>query len=567
MDWRRLFPVVLLLVALPYVHALVNVSVAKDWRIAYLLGYYSRLKGEGFLAADSAATAKEVFPYILPKNQEIVIYEDDDPFVKNYQAYLSTFGFGKIRTIHVSDPYKLNFDLLASTGPYDCYVIVQDSAGEWIYAAGAYAFARKCGLVLLSNRSIDRIISTIPASADITVVGYAGKRLHKVFPNARFISTGSKAADAVELAKLFPHPYSQVYVVSGMFLYLPINPSDYPIWTGGGGQYPILIAYPDGMPKVTKDFLLSHDNIKAVVFIGPELDPVFGRFREEVGNKKITRILINIGFQNIPTRKSGVPYPLPVLLLPSGDVKITLENVSALPDGRIFLRFRNVGDAGGYARLTYIRLTCGELTIEPNVPQKAFFVAGKDSTIVEVNAGEALPDTGCKIYVEGRYGPDVNRLMFDFNGTLTFMPEKINDDTHVSVERVMYSPRLEAFVIFAHNDSSEPAYVTPSLIGVLVDGVPTNFKGRTYLVKPGETKRLYVKAVLTDADFIDNPEVKVLLRYGKYRNLPIKIFSGTYPLEKETLTDVVIEFVQENWLLVAVGLALLIIILLILRRR
>jgi len=565
MGSRISLALLLLLLVAPTAFSAVNVSVSKDWRVAYLLGYYSHMGGDGFLAADNAANAKEVIPYLLPKNDEIVVYEDDDPFVKNYEAVLRGMGFTNVRTVKVSDPYTLNFDLMKLYGPFDCYVIVPDSSGEWIYSAGAYAFAKGCAVLLLNNRTIDRIIAEVPADADVTIVGYEGKRLREAFPNALIIATGNKAADSVELAKRFPKPFDQVFLVSGMYLYLPGNAWDPPIWTGGGGRYPVLIAYPDGVPEVVKQFILEH--VKVVSFIGPELDAAFGRFREEVGDKVKSFILINVGYQGVPTRDPGTPYPLPVLVLPTGDVRIDLESVSALPEGNLFLVFRNVGEAVGYVLPTYIRISCGDLVIEPELNLEPVPVYGRDYSIVEIYVGEPLPQEECVLYLEARYGPDKDRLMFEFNKELRFRPQAVEDPTELAIERVVYSPRYEAFIIYVRNESPVRAYVIPEVVDVLVDGIPTTFKGRVSYVEPNSTGKLYVKALLTEADLIDNPEVKVVLRYGKSRDLPVKVTSAVLPLEKETLTDVVVEFIQENWLLVGAALALLIILLLILRRK
>ena len=255
-------------------------------------------------------------------------------------------------------------------------------------------------------------------------------------------------------------------------------------------------------------------------------------------------------------------------MLPSGDIRITLENVSALPEGKVFLTFRNVGESAGYVRPTYLEIKCGDLVLTPEVPDEAYVVLGRDSTVIELNAGDVLPSAGCKLYFEGRYGPDADRLLFDFNTELGFRPEQIEDPTKITVERVVYSFRLKSFVIYVKNESTVRAYATPSVVNVLVDGIPTDFKGRLGYIEPGSKGKLYVKAVLTEADLIDNPEVKVIIRYGKYRNLPIKVFSGTFPLEKETLTDIVLEFIEENLpLVVAAALIIFILILLILRRR
>jgi len=553
-----------------YAHATIVIANAKDWRFAYILGYYAPMKNYGFLAIDSRANGEEVIPYLIHnKSEQIIVYESDNPVIPNYEGLLRAKGFTNVRTVRVHDPYTFMFDLPRDWGIHPKgYVLVSDSAGEWVLSAGPLAYEKGDEILFINNRTIDRIISAVPKTASIYVIGYQGRRLHKAFPNAVFISTGSKAKDSIEIAKEFNKDvqFSQVYVLSGMFLYLPALPDDPPVWTGAKGKYPVIITYTSGMPDYVEKFL-SSPQIKAIVFIGPELDKQWSELREKFkGTKRVTE-LFAVGYRNVPTREPGKPYPQPAFLLPTAEVKITPESVDALAVGKIFIRLRNVGKAAGYARITYIRIKCGDETMEI-MPKNAIFVDAGDSVLAEYNVGKVLPQTNCSVYLEGLYGPDADRSTGDFNATFSVYPQSFNDPSKVDVLLVKYSPRLERFIIYVKNTGPVRTYVTAYLKDVLIDGVPHTIKSRQVALAPGETERIYAKAYLTDADFLDNPEVTVVLRYGEQPNLPVKILVKKLKLEKETFTDIVIEFIQENPILVgAVVLFIIFILFVLLRRR
>ena len=541
---------------------------AKDWRVAYIVGFYAPRKGYAFLAIDSRATGEEVIPYQIPKDEEIIVFESREPIIPNYEGVLRAKGFTNVRTVPVSSAYDLMFSLPRDWGiETRGYVLVSDSAGEWVLAAGPLAYEKNYMILFLNNRTIDRILSEVPPDAPIYVIGYQGRRIRAAFPNATYISTGSKAKDSIVIAEEFNKDvrFSQVFVLSGMFLYLPAVPGDLAVWTGAGGKYPVIISYVDGMPDYVKDFL-SSPQIKAIVFIGAELDPQWTALREEFKGQKRVVELYAVGYVNVPTREPGTPYPQPAFILPTADVKIVPESVDALAQGVVYVRLRNQGGAAGYAHITYIRLRCGEDTMEIR-PQGAVFVDAGDSVLVDYNVGQVLPQTNCDVYVEGFYGPDADRSVGDFNATFTIYPQTINDRSSVDVTRVVYSPRLERFIVYVKNTGSVRTYVTAYLKGVLIDGVSTDLKTRQVAIAPGADAKLYAKAFLTDADILDNPTVHVVLRFGEQPNLPVKVLTKDLPLEKETLTDIVVEFIQENAVLVAAVVLILVVLILLIRRR
>ncbi len=541
-----------------------------DWRSAYITGYYAAKKGYGFMAIDSEATAREVIPYLLKKDDEILILQGPKPVVKNYEGYLKGRGFTKVRTETFKSAYDLMFDLPQKWGlNLKGAVLVSDAGGEWVLAAGPLAYASNSYLLLLNNRTRDDVISFVKSHnlLPVYVIGYAGKSIERDLPNAKIIATGNRAEDAVKVAEEMRKfvPYSQVLVMSGMFLYLPSRPDDTPIWTGAKGKNPIVISYVKELPDATKTFL-QNDYIKAVVFIGPELDARWSEARNLLKGKRVLS-LFAVGYVHVPTRTPGKPYPLPVMFLPAADVSVTAESAKVLPDGRIFLKLRNIGSSAGYVMPTLIDLKCQGGFSAEITPQKAFFIDAKDAVIAEYNFGQTVPVGTCTLYVEGVYGADKDRMELEFNATMPVAVQGINDPSKVQVTRVVYSPRLERFIVYVKNVSNVPAYVTVYLNGVLIDGVPHDLKTRQSLVRAGQTAKLYAKAFLTDADILDNPEVKYTARYGRDAGLPIHIESGSLPLEKETLQDVVLEWISENYLLVSAALVLIIVLLIVLRKR
>ncbi len=561
---------ILLFLLLPLVwSANINISNSADWRFAYILGYYSFVGGDYFYGLDSQATAREVFPY-LPSEREkqtdtVTIFSDRNPIMDNYDTFLRGMGFRNVRTEVYRDFDELTQTLFQRYGPFECYVIVADGGGEWAYAGSALAARYKCALFIANTDTIDTITSLVPKDGNIIIIGYAGKRLKETFPNAIIINTGNRAKDTVEVARIHSKKPATVYLVSGMYLYLPGHYKDPAVWTGGG-SIPILAAYPDELPEPVKDYILK-SGVKFVGFYGAELYDLYGREREELSKEGVKALVFTtLKFRNVPTRDPNKEYPPNVLFMPGGDVFVSLERVNALAEGKILFRFRNTGKGIVYLMPLIVNVKCGGEEVPISLPEEPLVILPESVYIWEVST-QPLPSTGCEVYFEGRYGPDKDRMMFDYNTTLGFMPEKIEDPSTLEVKRVLYSPRLKAFVIYVSNPSSVKVYAYPSLKGVLVDGIPTDFSGRMGVVPPNGEGKLYVKAELSDADIIDNPTVKVMIRYGKRADLPIKLLEGEFNLEKETFTDVVVELIQENFVLVTAIVVLILVILLILRRR
>ena len=541
-----------------------------DWRSAYVIGYYATKAGYGFMAIDSSTTAREVIPYLLSKGDKIIIYQGAKPIFKNYEAYLRAQGFSNVSTVTFSSPYDLMFSLPAKWHiPLHSAVLVSDAGGEWVLAAGPLAYDLNAYLILLNNRTRDRAISFVKSHglSPVYVIGYAGRSVSRDLPGAKIIATGNRAKDAVEVAKIIRalRPYDQVFVMSGMFLYLPTRPDDVPMWTGAKGQDPIVISYVNEIPSATMGFLKS-DFIKSIVFVGPELDARWKEAHDAFPDKKVLS-LFAIGYVHVPNRVPGKPYPLPALFLPAADVSVVPESARVLPDGRIFLKLRNVGSSAGYAMPTDIVLKCTGGFSAEITPQKAFFVDAKDATIAEYDLNETVPIGACTLSVTGVYGADKDRMELDFNANIPVQVQGINDPSKIEVQRIVYSPRLEHIIVYVKNTGSVPTWATVYLNNLLVDGVPTTVKTRQGLIRAGQTAKLYAKVFLTDADLLDNPEVHYTARFGKDAGLPVHILSGTLPLEKETLQDVVLEWIGENSLLVSAALVLIIVLLIVLRKR
>jgi len=540
-----------------------------DWRSAYILGYYASKKGYGFLALYSEASAREVFPYLLNKDDNIVIYSGPNPVVKNYGGFLRGKGFENVRTVSFRSPYDLMFDVPEEWGlDLRSAVLVADSGGEWVLMAGPLAYASDSYMLLLNNKTKDRILQFIRGRSfdSIYVIGYAGKSLREELPGATFVATGNRARDSVEVAKILRSfvPYSQVYVLSGLFLYLPSKPFDVPKWTGGKGRYPILISYVNGLPEATLSFL-KNDYVQAAEFVGLEMVSSKDDAKEALPNKRVVA-LFAFKYENVPTREQNRVFPLPAFLLPTADLSITLESATALIDGRILLKLRNDGSSAGYVMPTFLRVECQEGYLWEITPQETAFIDANDSTVIEYNSGQVIPMGNCFIYVEGVYGADRDRMDFEFDANIPLELYDVADNASIEVTKIVYSPRLERFIIYVKNLGDVPAYVTVSIHGVLIDGVPRELKTEQVQVPPGSTKEIYIKARLTDADLLDNAEIKYSARFGENPDLLVHMISGTLPLLVENLQFAVITFVIE-YALVIIALILLFLFILFMRRR
>ena len=562
--------------------ATVIVSNDRDWRSAYILGYYAWKAGYHFAGIDSEATAKNLLPYQIPKKDTVVVYQGPDPVVKNYEAYLRAQGFTDVRTVSFRSPYDLMFDLPRELKlSFGGAVLVSDAGGIWALSAGPLAYSTNSYILFINNKTRDRVISFVKSHnlSPVFVIGYPGKSV-KSIPSATVIATGNRAEDAVRVAELFKKyvQYKTVALMTGMFLYLPGDPTAPPWWIGGEGNFPILAADPKGVPEPTLDFIENNfiPSAKAagirpwIMTVGPDADAAWAYLKQELANRYPGVLVVSqlgIKVKGLPGSPTAKVFPLPALFLPAADVSISIESASVVPDGRVFLKLRNIGSSAGYAMPTDISIKCSGGFSAEITPQKAFFVDAKDATIAEYDLNETVPVGACTVYVEGVYGADRDRMDFEFNANIPVQVRGINDPSKIEVQRIVYSPRLEHIIVYVKNTGSVPTWATVYLKNLLVDGVPTTVKTRQGLIRAGQTAKLYAKVFLTDADLLDNSEVHYTARFGKDAGLPVHIISGTLPLEKETLQDVVLEWVSENYLLVSAALVLIIVLLIVLRKR
>ena len=571
-SWRGILLALVLLLVVSKAYSLVVVSNDLDWRSAYIIGYYAAMKGYGFIALDSKDSAMNVYPYILPKDEEIVVYESDHPIVRNYAAYLQAHGFSNVKTVKFSSAYRLMYTLPSDWGlKLNSAVLVSDAGGEWVLAAGPLAYAKRAYLLLVNDNTAADDVSFVKSKGidprNVVVVGYPGRSVKQGLPGATIVATGNRAGDAVKIAELLQriHGYGQAYVMSGMFLYLPSKPSDPPLWTGAKGEYPILVAYPKKLPDVTLNFLKDNSNIRTIIFIGPELDKVWAQAREKLQGRRVLS-LFAVGYVNVPTRQPGQAYPLPALFLPSGSVAIDVESARALPTGKIYITFRNKGQSAGYVMPTVIDVNCpGVSAVITN--SKVFYVDALSSTTVEFDANKPLPAGTCTLSVSGVYGADKDNLNLDFNRTITVAVKGVNDRSSVVLQRLVYSPSSKAIIAYLKNNGPVPAYVTVYLPDVIVDGIPTSLQSRTVRISPGSERATFIRVTLSDADLLDNETVKYVLRFGERSDLPVHVKEGAIRLEKETLQDRIIQFAKENPLLVGAAVVLIILLLILFRKR
>ncbi len=564
----RKLPILLALLLLPITNALVVVINTYDWQAAYLVGFYATKAGVQVIGLPSEEYALKYVPNLIPSNEEVVVYEGPHPVVPNYAAVLRSRGIQNVRTRGIGNVYDLMFELPKEFNvETNGVMLVPDSSAFWALAAGPLAFKENLQVIFVNSRTIDRILSTVTNVK--YVVGYPGKRIKEAYPSAKFIATGDRYKDEVLLAKELNKlvKYTTVNVVSGFVMYLPMKLESSVWWTGMGGTRAVVVAPPTlPWPEELVDFL-KNPQIKHIeasyefLSIKDDLKKEFQIYGKDV---KVLYLVTYVGMEN--GKLVAVQMPPQGIVLPDAQIRLSVEAISALPSGQLFLTIRNIGDSLGYFKITYLEINCPgfERELKPDV---LGFVDGRDATVVEINIGEAIPVAQCSAVIKGIYGPDTDRMFGELSSELKFSPKEIKDRSKVHVEKVLYSPRLERIVVYLKNDSPVGAYAFVIVKGLLVDGIPSDYISNQVYVPPNGSAKAYVRVFLTDADVLDNSEVRLILRYGENKTIPVHVSEQRLPLEKETLTDVVIEFVTENSLLVAAVVVIIILLLLFLRKR
>ena len=500
------------------VSADVAVANSEDWVDIYsvLLSEAHEGRRAFFLNSDSITSLTK----IMAKDQQVFVYESNDPYINNLHRQLSSVGYDA--SLEMSSD-SLNLDLDPQTGNY--YVISRDNPRISISLA-SLAVKDDAWVFIVDDDNVEDVVSRLESASNVVGVGnFKRSLLNQLEPQFdKYINNNDIFKDSQELAKLYGID-NNLILADGVFLETEFFSSKNPVMLSGHN-------------KILDDTyaFLEENDVKAVVIVGNELSVVGEQIRER--SEKSISVFVKFGQSD--TSNSGKVYALTMFSLPKPKLALTVSQ--ALYDSKtnqIVATFENLGNAGIYELTTLsVKDKDGTELGESSNPESIYIAAGEKLPIIFEDLDlpiDKIDGSNVEFYTSfGLYPSELDSFLtmknkfgppFSIPLSLSDMEEDLSE---IEVLDAAYYKGLKRVGVTIANKGEETVYYNLKINSLIVTGLEQDFFKADSL-KAGEEKVTYLPVELDKIDLEENTEFNLVVNYGQDKDLLIKNLNLKYP--------------------------------------
>ena len=538
----KLFLFLVLLILTSFVvsaeHVVIN---SKDWKDVYSGTLYSVLNNfkVNYLVSETDGVSL-VNMKVVDKNEKVLLLSSDsDPLIYGYNNFLNSAGI-ETEEVSFSRLDSLNLKLaerLVEEKQISTFIVVDSSLGYYSLTLPYYAIQKNAYVLFAEEDNFEEIVEFLEKNAlEIIVFGRVDREVKDALKdfNAEFINTGDVYADGIEIAKKSLEEFGnnkQVVLTTGEFIELGLFNSEFPVLLAGTGN----------LPAVVFDFLKSED-IRSVVVIGSELANSAMRIRETTG----ANVFIKYG-KGI----NGQLLALDFFPVPSFDPKVRINEVRYNTITKeLEVVYENFGDVFSFVQGISHDLLVGEKSLGAVGDEEAFYLDANE-IITQTYDIDLLNFVNEEIYAKS------NVLLGSSFGSLTKLLTAENlveivafgDDSQIGIESVIFNKRSKRFEVVIKNLGENEVYADVEINNLIIAGEKEIVSGDQSKISRKGTHTFFVKALLEEEDYKENPTIHVKVRYGSRADALIK------SLEEEF--DLVVKSSNLKWVLVLIVLVIL----------
>ena len=510
---------------------------SKDWHDVYTGFEYANFKGFSKVLFFSGPLSTDLVTSQIPRDQGVVVIESKGAsYFKGYSNYLKASGFKDVTEIISSDPYSLNRKFALEVNAKK-FIVINDAFGYDAVSVAPYAYLTKAWVVFANKNNVATVYALLKTqnAESVILYGHLNREVYSSLQSfsPEVINNGNRFEDNLAISNKFmeKHPTDSILVTTGEF----IEPE---LMTGADGKSPVLFT---GMNKIYSGFtsFLTEHNIKFVTVVGNELIPIGTKIREITNKKVAVFVKFGQGFTG-GVRKTGQVYALTVFPLPHYTIHLTVISANYDPKSKALLvKYANSGNMPAYMTSNiHIKSDGAEVLVVNDA--EPVFVEPNQTITVAYNAdlsGYITTNLTADFYTLYGEGSNImDRYILPAGQVAPPLTVKIGfaevvNRAEVKLVSVVYNKQLKRFLIKIENNGSVNAYVDAQLKGVVVDGVKKDlYYGTPLRITPGDERTLMIKTDLSEADILDNPDVKVVIPYGEAPDLLIKKITQTLEL-------------------------------------
>ncbi|NOZ81193.1 MAG: hypothetical protein GXP63_05985 [DPANN group archaeon] len=549
---RLLFAVFFLLLVLPLVVLPVKadrvIANSQDWRDVYSSMIYANLNGDTSSFLVSQRHAALILNTIPTSEKLLAISSVDRPYIVGYKSFLESRGY-------TADEVRVdnaNLELARRLTDTKKFIIIDDSYGYNAVSVGPYASMTKSYVLFADRNTIDDVVSFLNDRNPTSVIIYG-----IVDPEVRdglapfnpdiINFDGDRFKNNLEIVKRYQKiaPKKQVILTNGEFLEEELL----------GGTQPVLFLGAQNVPKEIADYLKNSD-FEVAVLIGNQYVGSATAIRRSTG------LSVFVKFAQSARSPQGAINPvegLDIFYLPIVTLSLQIFSVEYnQATGMLEVTLRNNVEQATYFKGTYT-LLYGD-TSKTVGDENTQFIQG--NAFITLNYPVNILEENTTVDAFVIFGESKFSLERTIEGVYNLTTVKVFDESDLDIIDVYYDAPNSRFVIEIKNIGPVDLYANAVISQIRINDIQTNLGmlGDPLLIPVGETRKLFIKADLTDQDIADNKDLTVQVRYGQRSTALVKLKKKTFALRVKKM-DIVF------YSLIGIMVILLILILLTRKKR
>lgn len=504
-------------------HVIIN---SADWRDVYSGTQYANLNGipNHFLVSTKHST---ILLYSIPTTEKsiLVLSSRERPFVVGYPDILRSRGYTQPEEVRSAN---INLELLRRLQNVSRFIVVDDAYGYNAISVAPFAVVDKSFVIFANRNTIDDVVPVLAAKnpENVLIYGQVDREVKDALAqfNPETINKGNRFENNIEIVKRYQaiKPTKQVILTNGEFIEAGIM----------SGADPIIFLGRENVPEVVRSFI-NDGEVEVGILIGNELVNSATFVRRTLGISVFVKFAQGA---RQPTGSIATVEDLDRFPMPRYDLGLEITSiVYNKATGALEVTYHNTVGMAEYFKSTItirdgttVKVTGDEspLFLDKNEYKTIIYRMDVDGNPLNLQASDLSGD------VFTIFGESPVSLENTYQKSFQIDIIDVLDDSQLNITGLYYDTAAGEFLVRVENTGRVGAYVSVELIDLVVNGEALTFGGDgVVLVPAGKSAYLPVIVEMTDADFLDNPSVRVRAYYGERQLSRIKLTEARFPIE------------------------------------
>jgi len=498
------------------------ISNSAEWQDVYSVLQYSSITGGTGYFLVSTRHSTLLVNQLSKDSPTLVVTNSDSPYVVGYKSVLMSREFDEVEEVKTR---YVNLEM-ARMLPDDVrdFIVIDDSYGYNAISVAPYAAISKSYVLFANRRNINQVSNFLESANPNSVILY-GQLDREVKDdlqqfNPEIINERDRFLNNQKIVEKYQkvhkeingEPKKQAILTNGEFIEQEIM----------SGIEPVVFIGRSNVPDQVADYIKGSD-IDIGILIGNELIGSATFIRQQLG------ISVFVKFAQSARAPSSTISPVEDLdrfYLPRYVLNIDVFQIRYnRATNKLEVTYANNVDLSAFLKGTITLRYDGETQVVGD-EDPVFIDKGAYKTLI-YDVDPMQGDITAEIFTI--FGESPLSLEYTLRKEMTVEAVDIQDNSRIELGRIIYDKRAGKFLIEVINKGETSVFVDAELIDILInDELVTIGSDEVIFIEAGESEYIEVTIDMDEADFENNPTIRVRAYYGERERNLIHVIEGDY---------------------------------------